>query len=151
MLRKLFWPSALVIAFAAGLAIHPLTARGDADTMKQAQVVDVAAVTSASLDPIVPGVKGKALAQTASGDVAVIEVTGVPKHRHDNTDEMLYVLDGSSVATIGDKDYNVKAGDLIVLPRGTPHQIKGGGTMRLLLISYPKNDPKDMQMMAGTN
>jgi quercetin dioxygenase-like cupin family protein len=42
-------------------------------------------------------------------------------HRHNNTDEAYYVLEGVLTAKIADKTYELPAGSYIVIPRGTPH------------------------------
>ncbi|MGZ3496749.1 MAG: cupin domain-containing protein [Vulcanimicrobiaceae bacterium] len=147
MLRRLIWFAALVLTFGAGFTARSLVLTGAAQETAQPQVVSLSEITSASLEQLGPGVKGKGLAKTPSGDVGIIEVTNVPKHRHNTMDELLYILDGTATATIAGKDYTIKQGDLVVLPHGTPHEVKG--TLRLLAISYPKQDPKDMEMMSG--
>jgi mannose-6-phosphate isomerase-like protein (cupin superfamily) len=48
---------------------------------------------------------------------------------------------------VGGKSYNVAPGELIVLPRGTPHSIKSTGKLRVLGVAYPRDDPNDMQMI----
>ena len=76
---------------------------------------------------------------------------------HDESDDVYYVLDGSAELTlggklenpkeatpgewksdkiIGGKTFTIKKGDLIVVPRGTPHQRinSGGKTFSLILI-----------------
>lgn len=147
MLKRLVWLAAILLTFAAGFTARSLVLPGAAQETAQPLVVSVTDITSASLQELAPGVKGKALATTPSGDVGVVEVTNVPKHRHNATDELIYVLDGTATATIAGKDYTIKPGDLVVLPHGTPHEIKG--TLRILGISYPKEDPKDMEMIKG--
>jgi mannose-6-phosphate isomerase-like protein (cupin superfamily) len=118
-----------------------------AQATAQPQMFDLTQITSAQLKEVAPGVRLKPLASTASGDVDVVEITSVPAHRHDNTDELIYVLSGNATAMVAGKSYSVGPGQLVVLPRGTPHSIKSSGTLRVLGVAYPKDDPKDMQMM----
>ena len=41
-----------------------------------------------------------------------------------NTNEMQYILEGTGTIWLGEKEVNVKPGDLVVIPKGTAH----GGT-----------------------
>jgi len=42
-------------------------------------------------------------------------------HQHDNEDELFYILQGSLVMEYKDKQVNLKAGDLHVVPKGILH------------------------------
>ena len=46
--------------------------------------------------------------------------SGNPPHRHDH-EEIVFVLDGSGVYTIGPQTYEVRAGDVVVVPEGVIH------------------------------
>ena len=48
----------------------------------------------------------------------------VGKHMHPNTNEIQFILEGTGTIWLGDKQVKVKPGDLVVIPKGTPH----GGT-----------------------
>ncbi len=45
------------------------------------------------------------------------------RHIHPNCEEVVYVLEGEVEHTLGDQSTRLRAGDLIVVPRGTPHQL----------------------------
>ncbi len=67
--------------------------------------------------------------EETNGAYALIEAKAVPGmepplHYHKYEDESFYMLDGEMIVTIGDKDYEVKAGDFIFLPRMIPHTQK---------------------------
>lgn len=134
----------ILCVFALGYGTRAIVG---AQTNTQPQFFDLTQITSAQLKDVAPGVRLKSLASTPSGDVDVVELTNVPAHRHDNTDELIYVLSGNATAMVAGKTYNVAPGQLVVLPRGTPHSIKSSGTLRILGVAYPKDDPKDMQMI----
>ncbi|MGE5374166.1 MAG: cupin domain-containing protein [Bacteroidota bacterium] len=53
----------------------------------------------------------------------VIEMPGYKTnlHRHDNTDEAFYVLEGELIIRINDTITEYPAGSYILIPRGTPH------------------------------
>jgi mannose-6-phosphate isomerase-like protein (cupin superfamily) len=140
MLKSLTWTAALTAAFAAG-------AYAQNSSNAQPQIFHIADITSASIPTVVPGVKVKDLVNGPSGDVGVVEITNVVRHRHNRTDELLYVISGTGTATIGTKSYDIKTGDLVVLPRGTPHDFKSTASVRVLGIAYPKDDPQDFDRL----
>jgi quercetin dioxygenase-like cupin family protein len=45
------------------------------------------------------------------------------EHVHPNCEEVVYVLDGEVEHTLGDERVALRAGDLIVVPRGVPHRL----------------------------
>lgn len=47
-----------------------------------------------------------------------------PRHRHPNCEEVLYMLKGKIVHSIGDKIYTLSAGDTITIPAGVFHGAK---------------------------
>jgi len=118
-----------------------------ADAAAAAQVFHLAGmVTPPSAEK---GLRGKDIASTPGGDIALLDITGpVAKHMHAHTDEWIYVISGSGKVTVGDAaPVTVKAGDLVTLPHGTPHSVAAGATLRVLAVAYPKDDPKDMEML----
>ena len=53
---------------------------------------------------------------------------GNAEHIHPNCEEVVYVLDGEVEHTLGDQRTLLRAGDLIVVPRGTPHRLLNTST-----------------------
>ena len=45
------------------------------------------------------------------------------EHIHPNCEEVVYVLDGEVEHTLGDQQTTLRAGDLIVVPRGVAHRL----------------------------
>lgn len=61
-------------------------------------------------------------------DFATFEAhLGNEEHTHPNAEEMVYVLEGEFEHTLGDQATVLRPGDLIVVPRGAPHQIRNAG------------------------
>jgi quercetin dioxygenase-like cupin family protein len=63
------------------------------------------------------------------GRFTVVEETSppgsiVPPHFHNQTDEIIYVLEGTYELRIGEKKITAKQGDLVVIPRGTTHSFR---------------------------
>ncbi|MGW4714195.1 cupin domain-containing protein [Nocardia sp. NPDC004260] len=46
---------------------------------------------------------------------------GPPQHRHAQHDEGFYIISGTLRFTVGDTDYDVTAGTLVMVPPGAPH------------------------------
>ena len=44
-----------------------------------------------------------------------------PPHLHHNDDEAWYVLEGTLIVRVGDRDVETRAGSAVLVPRGTPH------------------------------
>jgi quercetin dioxygenase-like cupin family protein len=47
----------------------------------------------------------------------------VPPHKHETSDELIYVLDGKGTTTIGGKTLAIAAGDSIRIPAGVEHSL----------------------------
>jgi mannose-6-phosphate isomerase-like protein (cupin superfamily) len=60
-------------------------------------------------------------------------------HRHQRSQEIYYVLEGSGMMRVGDESMSVKAGDAILMIPGAKHNIKntGAGPLRILCICSP--------------
>lgn len=68
----------------------------------------------------------------------------VPLHKHVKHSEHVYVLKGKGSMKLGDKVIQVKKGDFIMIPEGTPHSVKvKGGTLQVLSIQAPEFKGKD--------
>ena len=71
--------------------------------------------------------------------VAVLEPGQAPPwHKHDDTEQIFYVIEGTGVLTIGNarQQFTVKPGTIVRVPAATWHSIKAGGakTLRYLCI-----------------
>jgi mannose-6-phosphate isomerase-like protein (cupin superfamily)/type 1 glutamine amidotransferase len=64
-----------------------------------------------------------------------------PVHSHPNCDEIMHVLQGHIMNRVGDKEYEMSAGDTITIPEGTPHNSRNiGKEDAVLSISYNSAD-----------
>ncbi len=75
-------------------------------------------------------------------EVMVVKFIGeYPFHKHDTTDDFFYVLEGEMIMDIeGESSKTVKAGELIVVPKGVVHRPRAKSEVRVLLIE-PKGEP----------
>lgn len=55
-------------------------------------------------------------------------------HAHPVAEELYYVLSGSGRIAVGDEQRDVRPGDGIALPPGTPHQIRNLGPDELVFL-----------------
>lgn len=83
-------------------------------------------------------------ASATNGAVSTVQVglregaDGAVPHRHDQSSEMFYVLDGQMEVLAGDQVLQASAGDLVVVPPGLPHAFgapRGSGGELLIVIT----------------
>jgi uncharacterized cupin superfamily protein len=72
-------------------------------------------------------------------------------HFHYNQDEWWYVLEGEFLIKVGDRLYEVKAGDSVFGPRGVPHAFAktGEGNARLLMTFQPAGKMEEFFIAAS--
>jgi len=137
---------AVAAAFAAGCGATHLLRPALAAENITAQVIHTGELKDDALgQPNAGGLRSKMF---VSADGATISVQNgmVPKHMHPNTNEMQYILEGTGTIWLGDKQVTVKPGDLVVIPKGTPH----GGTsapLKAIAIKTPPQAPDDTKML----
>jgi quercetin dioxygenase-like cupin family protein len=67
----------------------------------------------------------------------------VRPHYHQDHGETVYILEGNGIFVMGDRAYPVKAGALIMVPRGAIHSFEAKETTKVLSIFDPPFDPAD--------
>ncbi len=55
-------------------------------------------------------------------------------HQHDNEDELFLVIKGSFVMELRDKNIELKAGEMLIVPRGTEHRPNATEEVEVLLF-----------------
>ncbi|MGV7218841.1 cupin domain-containing protein [Bradyrhizobium sp. UFLA05-112] len=139
----------LVAAFAAGSGVTYLLQPAWAAENITAQLVHTGEMQGDVLGPANEvGYRSK-MFMAADGATVSIQVGNVPKHLHPNTNEIQYILDGSGTIWLGDKEVTVKPGDLVIIPKGTPH---GGtkpisGQVKAIAIKTPPQAPDDTKLL----
>ena len=73
------------------------------------------------------------------------------EHRDEERDEVLYVLEGSAVATVGGEKQELEAGTGVFVARGTPWQVESADGLELLsvLIEAPLPATASHAVIAG--
>jgi mannose-6-phosphate isomerase-like protein (cupin superfamily) len=77
----------------------------------------------------------KIVARFNDSDVFVVKVKGeFVWHKHDDTDDFFLVLEGRLTIQLRDRDVELNAGDLFVVPRGVEHCPRADEEAHVLLI-----------------
>jgi mannose-6-phosphate isomerase-like protein (cupin superfamily) len=69
-------------------------------------------------------------------------------HLHKTSQEIYYILEGTGTMQLDDQPFEVKAGDSILIPPGTPHNVKAGENgIRILCICCPAYSHGDTELI----
>ena len=71
-------------------------------------------------------------------------------HRHHHSEELYYITKGEGRMTLGEEQFEVKAGDTICILPGTAHCIKNTGTeaLHILCMCSPPYSHTDTELLA---
>ncbi len=75
---------------------------------------------------------------------------GTEAHVHHKSQEIYYILEGRGAMRLGGECLDVTPGDAILIPPGTPHNVKnpGAGGLRILCICCPPYSHDDTALEA---
>ena len=139
----------IAAAFAAGCGVTHLLRPAYAAESIMAQVIHTGEMNGDALGMASgTGMRSKMFV-SADGATVSIQDGNVPKHMHPNTNEMQFILEGTGTIWLGDKEVQVKPGDLVVIPKGTAH----GGTkpngrpFKAIAIKTPPQAADDTKML----
>lgn len=101
-----------------------------------------AKITVNTLDEVLKGnpLPGDKTAQVTwktragNSELQVIEMTKIKYHHHNQEDHIVYIARGQGIARLGDDTRQVKAGDILNLPKGIPHSFTKEGRENLVLL-----------------
>jgi mannose-6-phosphate isomerase-like protein (cupin superfamily) len=139
----------IAVAFAAGCGVtHLLRPALAADTIS-AQVIHTGELEGDALSPLGSNGMRNKLLVAVDGATIAIQDGSPPKHLHANANEIQYILEGTGTIWLGDKEVTVKPGDLVVIPKGTPHAGTKpvGRTIKAIAIKTPPQAPDDTKML----
>jgi quercetin dioxygenase-like cupin family protein len=136
-------------AFVTGLAGARLAPSAEAQSQPALtpQIINVVGLSDEEIGPLVPNtdLRSRSLVVTEYGTVAV-QSGNVAKHFHADANEIQLILSGSGSFWLGDKEHQIQAGDLIIIPKGTPHAGSKAttGRFRALAIKLPPQKQGDV-------
>ncbi|MGH7651333.1 MAG: cupin domain-containing protein [Gemmatimonadaceae bacterium] len=61
---------------------------------------------------------------------------GGPDNKHRGSDQWLFVLSGRGSATVGGKRHRLTAGSLLLIEKGTTHEIRNTGRSDLKTLNF---------------
>jgi len=88
-------------------------------------------------NPLAPGgptAKVSGGTKTDTTELQVIEMSKIRLHHHELEDHIVYVARGQAKARLGDQEREVKAGDILTIPRRIPHGFTKIGDENLVLL-----------------
>jgi mannose-6-phosphate isomerase-like protein (cupin superfamily) len=139
----------IAVAFAAGCGLTHYMRPALAADMITAQVIHTGELEGDALSPLnAGGMRNKTLV-SVDGATISIQDGSPPKHLHTNANEIQYILEGKGTIWLGDKEVQVKPGDLVIIPKGTPHggTKPDGRTIKAIAIKTPPQAPDDMKKL----
>ncbi|WP_315114657.1 cupin domain-containing protein [uncultured Clostridium sp.] len=99
-----------------------------------------------NMEDLVEYGEGKVISRTLSqGKASSVTLFAFDKNEeissHSSSgDAMVYILDGEAQITIGDEIFNVKKGEVIVMPSQVPHALLATERFKMLLTVIFKQD-----------
>ena len=141
---------AIAAAFAAGCGVTHLLRPAIAAENITAQVIHTGEMEGDALGAANGVGFRQRMFVSLDGATVSIQDGNVPKHLHPNANELQYVLEGTGTMWLGDKEVTVKPGDLVVIPKGTPHggTKQNGRSIRTIAIKSPPQAPDDVKLLA---
>ena len=70
-------------------------------------------------------------------------------HRHHRSEELYHITAGAGVMTLGSEIFEVRAGDTVCIPPGTPHKIRSTGRepLKILCACTPAYSHDDTELL----
>ena len=150
MNRVLFLGS-IALAFAAGATASRFTlpqAQAQANQLTP-MVIHVPDLAGDKLGmPSGTGLRSKGIV-IQDGVTLAVQAGPVPKHYHANANEIQYYLEGTGTIWLGDKEVQIRPGDLVVIPKGTHHggTKTDGAPFKAIAIKTPPQAPDDVKLV----
>ena len=148
MNRAVFLGS-VALAFVAGASLSRMPLQAQAANELTPQIVHLPDLSGDKLGMASgTGFRSKGLV-AQDGMTLGVQAGNVPKHMHLGANEMQYILEGTGTIWLGDKEVQIKPGDLVIIPKGTVH----GGTktegapFKAIAIKTPPQAPDDIKLM----
>ena len=140
---------ALTTAFVAGCGVTHFLRPALAAENLTAQVIHTGELEGDTISPVNTGGMRNKVLGVADGMTISIQDGSPPKHLHANANEIQFILEGTGTIWLGDKEVTVKPGDLVVIPKGTPHggTKPNGRTIKAIAIKTPPQAPDDTKLL----
>jgi mannose-6-phosphate isomerase-like protein (cupin superfamily) len=138
----------IAAAFAAGCGVTYLMQPARAATANiMAQIIHTSEMNGDALGLASGTGLRSRMFVSADGATVSIQDGNVPKHMHPNTNEMQYILEGTGTIWLGDKEVQVKPGDLVVIPTAHGGTKPDGRPFKAIAIKTPPQAPDDVKLL----
>ena len=80
-----------------------------------------------------------------SSSFLIVIKQNVKSHKHENHTENIYILDGNGTMRLGEKEFDIKQGDHVFIPKNMFHSVRvlSSSPLKVLSIQSPYFDGKD--------
>ena len=106
------------------------------DELFEAQMKELGAATAGLAVANVLALRGDAskvsaqmLQKTPQSQTMTFTIPANFSNDHENThkgDQIIYVIDGCAIARVSGKEQEIRAGDMLMIPAGSPHTLRTG-------------------------
>jgi mannose-6-phosphate isomerase-like protein (cupin superfamily) len=140
------------VAFFAGIGIAHAPFGGAPAALAaaaplQPAAIDLLAVAAGAMpspSATFPDLRSKTLV-VADGMTVALQTGTAAKHVHNDANEVQVVLQGAGTEWLGDREVPLKAGTLLVIPKGTVHGgIVASAPLTFVSVKTPPQDPADV-------
>lgn len=107
-------------------------------------------INTESIEPGNTSLTNKTLfSDSLASSFCIIIKSEVKSHKHLKHTEHVVVQEGEGVMKLGDKEFTIKEGDVIFIPKNTVHSVivKGKKPLKVLSIQSPNFNGDDRVMM----
>src|SRR3954466_3695333 len=146
-MNRIFFLGSVALAFVAGATVSRVPPQAQAANELEPMVIHVPDLAGDKLGLASgTGLRSKGIV-TQDGMTLAVQAGPVPKHMHMNANEIQYYLEGTGTIWLGDKEVQIKPGDLVIIPKGTAHggTKTDGGHLRATPIKPPPQAPDDIK------
>ena len=150
MNRALFLGS-MALAFVAGITVSRMPQQAQAANEMMPQIIHLPDLSGDKLGMASgTGFRSKGLV-VQDGMTLGVQAGNVPKHMHLGANEMQYILEGTGTIWLGEKEVQIKPGDLVIIPKGTAHggtkPDGGSAPIKAIAIKTPPQAPDDTKLL----
>jgi mannose-6-phosphate isomerase-like protein (cupin superfamily) len=150
MNRAIFLGS-VALAFIAGATASRMLPQAQAATDLTPQVIHVPDLAGDKLG-IASGTGFRSKSIVAQDGMTLgVQAGNVPKHMHLDANEIQYILEGTGTIWLGEKEVQIKPGDLVIIPKGTAHggtkPDSGSAPVKAIAIKTPPQAQTDMKLL----
>ena len=150
-MNRAVFVGSIAVAFVAGAAVSRMPLQAQAANEMMPQIIHLPDLSGDKLGMASgTGFRSKGLV-AQDGMTLGVQAGNVPKHMHLGANEMQYILEGTGTIWLGEKEVQIKPGDLVIIPKGTAHggtkPDSGSAPIKAIAIKTPPQAPDDTKLL----